>query len=79
MAELRNRLDTCENEHTLLSPDAQIGTRKLVAAALGKRKGLGLGDLHAAVYAYSVDVERIVDALCGPRSSPQSIPLRRTR
>jgi len=72
MAELRNRLDQYENENILLSPDAQVGVRKSVAAALGERKGSTLGgQLHAVVYPYSVDVERIVDNLCGPRRAPQ--------
>jgi hypothetical protein len=38
MADLRSRLDGYE-ENTLLPPDAQIGMRKLIAAALGERKG----------------------------------------
>ena len=72
MAELRSRLDQFENENTLLSPDAQVGVRKSVASALGERKDSTLGGQpHAAVYPYSVDVERIVDNLCGPRRPPQ--------
>jgi len=75
MAELRNRLDKYENENTLLSPDAQIGVRKSVAAALGERKGSTLeGEVYAVVYPYSVDIERIVDNLCGPRRPPQGSP-----
>ena len=75
MAELRGRLSRYENEGTFLSPDAQIGVRKSVAAALGERKGFAQGwQLYAPVYPYSVDVEQIVDNLCGPRSSLQIAP-----
>ena len=68
MAHLRNRLHEYENENTLLSADAQTGVRKSIAAALGERRGLTPdGEIHAVAYPYSVDVERIVDGLCGPR------------
>ena len=67
-ADLRSRLYKYENEKTLLPPDTQIGVRKSIAAALGKRKGpRPEGKIHAVVYPYSVDVERIVDGLWGPR------------
>jgi len=75
MAELRNRLDQYEDKSALLSPDAQVGVRKSVAAALGERKDSTLGGQpHAAVYPYSVDVERIVDNLCGSPGPPQVSP-----
>ena len=67
MADLRNRLHRYENEKTLLPPDAQMGVRKSIAAALGERKGSRSdGKIYAVMYPCSVDVERIVDGLCGP-------------
>jgi len=66
MMDLHRRLLRYENENTLLSPDAQTGVRKSIAAALGERKGSTQeGNIYAVVYPYSVDVERIVDGLCG--------------
>ena len=51
---------------TLLQPDARIGVRKSAAAALGERTGpVPEGNIHAVVYPYSVDVERIADGLWG--------------
>lgn len=76
MMDLRRRLLRYENENTLLSPDAQTGVRKSIAAALGERKGLTQeGGIYAAVYPYSVDVERIVDGLCGPRLPFETFPV----
>ena len=75
MAELRNLLDQYKDENAWLPPDAQVGVRKSVAAALGERKGSALRvQLDAAAYPYSVDVERIVDNLCGPHRAPQVPP-----
>jgi len=75
MAELRSRLNQYKDETVLLSPDAQVGVMKSVAAALGERKGSTLGGQpHAVMCLYSVDVERIVDNLCGPRQPPQVPP-----
>ena len=75
MANLRNRLHRYGNENTLLSPDAQVGMRKWIAAALGERKGsMSEGETYA-VYPCSVDVEHIVDGLCGPRPLPESFPV----
>ena len=73
MEEFRNCLPKYENQKTLLPPDAQIGVRKSIAAALGDRKGSTPdGEVHAVVYPYSMDVERIVDSLCGPRYPSQT-------
>ena len=72
MARLRNRLHTYKDEKTLLTLDAQSGLRKSIAAALGERKGsTSKGSVHT-VYPYSVDVERIVDDLCGPRQPSET-------
>ena len=75
MANLRNRLHRYGNENTLLSPDAQVGMRKSIAAALGEWKGLMPEGETYAVYPCSVDVEHIVDGLCGPRPLPESFPV----
>lgn len=76
MAELRGRLDKYENENTLLSPDAQTGMRKSIAAALGERKSLiPEGEIYGVVYPYSVDVEHVVDGLCGPRQPIETSPV----
>ena len=72
MGGLRNRLDAYKNEKTLLSLDAQVGLRKSIAAALGEKKGPTSGENIHAVYPYSVDVERIVDGLCGPRQPSET-------
>ena len=49
---------------TLLQPDAQIEVRKSAAAVLGERTGPVPGrNIHAVVYPYLVDVERIADGL----------------
>ena len=72
MANLHNRLHRYGNENALLSPDAQVGMRKLIAAALGERKGLMPEGETYAVYPCSVDVEHVVDRLCGPRPLPES-------
>ena len=75
MANLRNRLHRYGSENTLLSPDAQVGMRKSIAAALGERKGsISEGETYA-VYPCSVDVEHIVDGLCGPCPLPESFPV----
>ena len=75
MANLRNRLHRYGNENTLLSPDAQVGMRKSIAAALGERKGsMSEGETYA-IYPYSVDVKHVVDGLCGPRPLPESFPV----
>ena len=67
MNNLRSRLSRFEEEKTLLSPDAQVGVRKSIAVALGEMKdSTPVGTIQAVVYPYSVDVERIVDGLCGP-------------
>ena len=67
MADLRSCLHRCENEKTLVPPDAQTEVRKSIAAALGERKGwTSDGKIYAVMYPCSVDVERIVDGLCGP-------------
>ena len=51
---------------TLLQPDAQIEVRKSAAAALWERTGpVPERNIHAIVYPYSVDVERIADGLWG--------------
>ena len=76
MEKLRSSLCKFENEKTLLSPDAQIGVRKSVAAALGRRKDLTHGgEVYDVVYPYSVDFEGIVDGLCGPRLPPEIPPV----
>jgi hypothetical protein len=75
MASLRGRLHRYEDQNTLLSPDAQIGVRKSIAAALGERKGfIPVEEVHAA-HPYSVDAERLVDDLCGPRLHFGSFPV----
>jgi hypothetical protein len=74
MANLRSRLCKYENEDTFLSLDAQTGVRKSIAAALGERRSLVQeGGACDALYPYSVDVERIVDDLCGPRLPPETL------
>lgn len=78
MADLRICLHRYENENTLLSADAQIGVRKSIAAALGERKGLREGRAHAIVYPCSVDVERLVDDICGPCLTFGSFPVDET-
>ena len=76
MASLRGRLHRYENQNTLLSPDAQIGVRKSIAAALGDRKSfMPVEEVHAVVHPYSVDAERLVDELCGPRLHFGSFPV----
>ena len=73
MTNLRNLLCKYQNKNTSLSPDAQIGMRKSVAAALGERKGLRHeGEVFTDFYPYSVDVERLVDGLCGSHLPPES-------
>lgn len=70
MARLRVRIDDYEKEDDLLPGDAQIGMRKSIAAALGERKDYTPGrKIPAAVYICSVDLEQIVDNLCGPSHS----------
>lgn len=74
MTKLRSRLSTYENEKTLVAPDAQIGVRKSIAAALGGRKGFTQeGEAYAIVHPCSVDLERLVEDLCGPRLQPENI------
>ena len=64
MADLRSWPHIYENEMALLQPDAQIGVRKSAAAALGERMGpIPGGNIHAVVYPYSVDAERIAGGL----------------
>jgi hypothetical protein len=75
MAEFRGSLHRYENENTFLSPDAQVGVRKSIAAALGERRGLREGEIHVALYPYSVDAESLVDGLCGPRLPVESYPI----
>lgn len=71
MANLRSRLCNYQDENAMLSPDAQVGVRKSVAAALGERKGFTQEEsVRALVYPYSVDVGRLVDDLCGPQLPP---------
>ena len=73
MANLRNLLCKYQNKNTSLSPDAQIGMRKSVAAALGERKGLRhVGEVCTDFYPYSVDVEHLVDGLCGSHPSTKN-------
>ena len=75
MVVLRNHLHKYKNENTLVSSDAQTGLRKSIAAALGERKGSAPSEMvHAVAYPYSVDVEAIVDGLCGPRSPFENFP-----
>jgi len=66
MKDLRNRLYKYENQSTLLSPDAQTGLRKSIAAALGERKG-STPSARTVAYPSSVDVERSVYDPWGPR------------
>ena len=67
MADLRSRLQACKK--TLLPPDAQIGLRKLIAAALGRRKGpTPERKIHAVVYPYPT--QHIMNSVWGP---PQSV------
>ncbi|KAF9777728.1 hypothetical protein BJ322DRAFT_1095473 [Thelephora terrestris] len=74
MSNLRSRLRKFGNENAFLSPDAQVGMRKSIAAALGEMKSLvPEREAHAVIYPYSVDVLRLVDGLCGPRLLPQSL------
>ena len=64
MADLRSWFHKYENEKTLLSPDARVGVRKSIAAAMGGRKGpRPEGKTYVLVYPYSVDVERIVNSV----------------
>ena len=73
IAEIRSRLDVYKNKNTLLSPDAQVGARKSIAAALGKKKHpTPGGNLPAIVYPYDTDVERIAGGLHGPRRPSQT-------
>jgi hypothetical protein len=73
IAEIRSRLDIYENKNTLLSPDAQVGARKSIAAALRKRKlSIPGGKIPAIVYPYDADVERIAGGLRGPRRPSQT-------
>jgi len=68
MADLRSRLQACEK--TLLPPDAQVGLRKLIAAALGMRKGpTPEKNIHAVVYPYPVDAQHTMNRVWGPRQS----------
>ena len=68
MANFRSNLYKYENEKALISPDAQIGVRKSIAAALGERKSsMQDGGIRAVFYPCSVDIERLVDSLCGLR------------
>lgn len=76
MASFRSCLYKYENEKTSLSPDAQIGVRKSIAAALGRRKGLISDEEVCSVdYPCSVDIESLVDSLCGPRLPPQDFSI----
>ena len=68
MADLRGWLHKYENEKILLPRDAQVGMRKSIAAALGKKKGrTPEGKIHAVAYPYSTDAERTADGLWGLR------------
>ena len=67
MADLRGSLRRYEDANSLLSPDAQVGLRKSIAAALGERRGSQQWESYAAAYPYSVDAENLVEGLCGPR------------
>lgn len=67
MADLRNLLHRYEDEKTLIPPDAQVGIRKSIAAALGERKGwIPEGGIPTIVYHHSVDVEHTVNDFWGP-------------
>lgn len=73
MANFRNTLWKYQNENLILPRDAQVGVRKSVAAALGEWKGLVQeGEVGGTLYPYSVDFERLVDDLCGPRLPPET-------
>ncbi|KAF9784107.1 hypothetical protein BJ322DRAFT_1068656 [Thelephora terrestris] len=74
MSNLRCRLRKLGNENAFLSPDAQVGMRKSIAAALGELKSLvPEGEAYAVIYPYSVDAERLVDGLCGHCLLPESL------
>lgn len=76
MSNLRSRLRKFGNENAFLSPDAQVGMRRSIAAALGEMKSLvPEREAYAVIYPYSVDAERLVDGLCGPRLLPESLPV----
>lgn len=73
MDELRESLGKYKNEKTLCPPDAQLGVRKAIVAALGDWKhSIPEGEV-CAVFPYSMDVGRVVDGLGGP-SQPSKTP-----